>query len=61
MMERFRESREKKMLVTAREDYPDPGKRCISATVIHQIVFLFQCGMILESGNSGCAPWWSMC
>lgn len=44
------------MLLTAREDYPDPGKRCVSATFIHQIVFLFQCGLILESGSSGRAP-----
>lgn len=57
MMERFRESRGgKKMLLTAREDYPDPGKRCVSATFNHQIGFLFQGGVMLESGSSGCVP-----
>lgn len=46
MMERCKESRGgKKMLLTAREDYPDPGKRCVSATFIQQILFLFQYGM----------------
>lgn len=34
------------MLLTAKEDYPDPGKRCVSATFIHKIVVFFQCGMI---------------
>lgn len=41
------------MLLTAKEDYPDPGKRCVSATFIHKIVVVFQCGMIPESGSSG--------
>lgn len=49
------------MLLTAREDYPDPGKRRVSATFNHQIGFLFQGGVIRESGSSGCAPRWSMC
>lgn len=44
------------MLLTAREDYPDPGKRCVSATFNHQIGFLFQGGVMLESGSSGCVP-----
>lgn len=37
------------MLLTARVDYPDPGKRGVSAAFIHQIVFLFQCEVLVES------------
>lgn len=44
------------MLLTAREDYPDPGKRCVSATFNHQIGFLFQGGVIRESGSSVVLP-----